>query len=33
MEDRFAGIREFVATIDGGSLTAAAALLGVTGST
>lgn len=32
MEDRFAGIREFVATIDGGSLTAAAAQLGVTGS-
>lgn len=32
MEDRFAGIREFVATVDGGSLTAAAAQLGVTGS-
>lgn len=32
MEDRFSGIREFVATIDGGSLTAAAAQLGVTGS-
>ncbi|TDN69240.1 LysR family transcriptional regulator [Paraburkholderia sp. BL10I2N1] len=32
MEDRFAGIREFVATIDGGSLTAAAEVLGVTGS-
>ncbi len=32
MQDRFAGIREFVATVDAGSLTAAAALLGVTGS-
>jgi DNA-binding transcriptional LysR family regulator len=32
MEDRFSGIREFVATVDGGSLTAAAVLLGVTGS-
>jgi DNA-binding transcriptional LysR family regulator len=32
MEDRFAGIREFVATVDSGSLTAAASLLGVTGS-
>ena len=32
MEDRFAGIREFVATVDTGSFTAAAALLGVTGS-
>ena len=32
MEDRFAGIREFVATIDGGSFTAAAVELGVTGS-
>lgn len=32
MEDRFGGIREFVATVDGGSLTAAATLLGVTGS-
>jgi DNA-binding transcriptional LysR family regulator len=32
MEDRFAGIREFVATVDGGSLTAAANRLGVTGS-
>lgn len=32
MEDRFSGIREFVATVDGGSLTAAAAALGVTGS-
>lgn len=32
MEDRFAGIREFVTTVDRGSLTAAAASLGVTGS-
>lgn len=32
MEDRFSGIREFVTTVDSGSLTAAAALLGVTGS-
>ena len=32
MDDRFAGIREFVATVDSGSLTAAANLLGVTGS-
>lgn len=32
MEDRFAGIREFVLAIDQGSLTAAAACLGVTGS-
>lgn len=32
MEDRFAGIREFVLTIDNGSLTAAAARLGLTGS-
>lgn len=32
MEDRFAGIREFVATVDAGSFTAAALLLGVTGS-
>lgn len=32
MEDRFAGIREFVLAIDKGSLTAAAAQLGVTGS-
>lgn len=32
MEDRFAGIREFVATVDGGSFTAAALSLGVTGS-
>jgi DNA-binding transcriptional LysR family regulator len=32
VEDRFSGIREFVATVDCGSLTAAAALLGVTGS-
>lgn len=32
MEDRFAGIREFVAAVDGGSLTAAADTLGVTGS-
>ena len=32
MEDRFAGIREFVMTVDRGSLTAAAAALGVTGS-
>lgn len=32
MEDRFAGIREFVLTIDKGSLTAAAAQLGLTGS-
>lgn len=32
MDDRFSGIREFVATVDKGSLTAAAALLGVTGS-
>jgi DNA-binding transcriptional LysR family regulator len=32
MEDRFAGIREFVAAVDNGSLTAAAATLGLTGS-
>lgn len=32
MEDRFAGIREFVLAVDKGSLTAAAAELGVTGS-
>jgi len=32
MEDRFAGIREFVLAIDQGSLTAAALQLGVTGS-
>lgn len=32
MEDRFAGIREFVAAVDGGSFTAAAQVLGVTGS-
>jgi len=32
MEDRFAGIREFVAAVDGASLTAAADTLGVTGS-
>ncbi|OAJ61653.1 LysR family transcriptional regulator [Paraburkholderia ginsengiterrae] len=32
MEDRFAGIREFVAAIDGGSFTAAAETLAVTGS-
>ncbi|MYM81798.1 LysR family transcriptional regulator [Duganella sp. FT50W] len=32
MEDRFAGIREFVSVVDGGSLTSAAARLGVTGS-
>ena len=32
MEDRFAGIREFVLAIDHGSLTAAAAQLGLTGS-
>jgi hypothetical protein len=32
MEDRFAGIREFVATVDGGSFTNAAVELGVTGS-
>lgn len=32
MEDRFAGIREFVLAIDKGSMSAAAALLGVTGS-
>src|SRR3546814_152380 len=32
MEDRFAGIREFVAAVDGGSFTAAALSLGVTGS-
>lgn len=32
MEDRFAGIREFMLTIDQGSLTAAAARLGLTGS-
>ena len=32
MEDRFSGIREFVTTVDSGSLTAAAAVLGVTGS-
>lgn len=32
MEDRFTGIREFVLTVDHGSLTAAAAQLGVTGS-
>jgi DNA-binding transcriptional LysR family regulator len=32
MEDRFAGIREFVLAVEKGSLTAAAAQLGVTGS-
>lgn len=32
MEDRFAGIREFVAAVDSGSFTAAAQVLGVTGS-
>lgn len=32
MDDRFAGIREFVATIDQGSFSAAAVVLGVTGS-
>jgi DNA-binding transcriptional LysR family regulator len=32
MDDRFAGIREFVAAVDSGSLTAAAAVLDVTGS-
>lgn len=32
MDDRFAGIREFVLTVDKGSFTAAAAQLGVTGS-
>jgi DNA-binding transcriptional LysR family regulator len=32
MDDRFAGIREFVLAVDGGSFTAAAAQLGVTGS-
>lgn len=32
MEDTFSGIREFVTTVDSGSLTAAAAVLGVTGS-
>jgi len=32
MNDRFAGIREFVTVADSGSLTAAAELLGVTGS-
>lgn len=32
MEDRFTGIREFVLSVDRGSLTAAAAQLGVTGS-
>ena len=32
MEDRFAGIREFVASVDRGSFTAAALALGVTGS-
>jgi DNA-binding transcriptional LysR family regulator len=32
MEDRFAGIREFVATVEGGNFTAAAVELGVTGS-
>lgn len=32
MEDRFAGIREFVLSVDGGSFTAAANALGVTGS-
>jgi DNA-binding transcriptional LysR family regulator len=32
MEDRFAGIREFVLTIDKGSLTGAATQLGLTGS-
>lgn len=32
MEDRFAGIREFVLAVDQGSFTAAAALLGVSGS-
>jgi DNA-binding transcriptional LysR family regulator len=32
VNDSFSGIREFVATVDSGSLTAAAVLLGVTGS-
>jgi DNA-binding transcriptional LysR family regulator len=32
MDDTFSGIREFVATVDSGSLTAAATSLGVTGS-
>jgi DNA-binding transcriptional LysR family regulator len=32
MDDRFAGIREFIAAVDCGSLTAAAETLGVTGS-
>lgn len=32
MKERFAGIREFVAAMDEGSFTAAAAQLGVTGS-
>lgn len=32
MDDRFAGIREFVATVDHGSFTAAAETLGITGS-
>ncbi|KDR37935.1 LysR substrate-binding domain-containing protein [Caballeronia glathei] len=32
MDDRFAGIREFVTTVDRGSFTAAAETLGVTGS-
>ncbi len=32
MEDRFAGLREFVLAIDKGSFSAAAAELGVTGS-
>ena len=32
MEDRFAGIRDFVLAVDKGSLTAAAAALGLTGS-
>ncbi|PLP96827.1 LysR family transcriptional regulator [Cupriavidus pauculus] len=32
MDDRFAGIREFVATVDHGSFTAAAQVLGITGS-
>jgi DNA-binding transcriptional LysR family regulator len=32
MDDTFSGIREFVTTVDQGSLTAAAAALGVTGS-
>jgi DNA-binding transcriptional LysR family regulator len=32
MEDRFAGIREFILTVENGSFTAAAAQLGITGS-